>query len=263
VSSGGLKITTTKFNNVGVGYLLDLGTVAGHVSTSITLIDNCSFETATFSAVQFQRQGGSTATFANVSISNCEFLVQGASAAGIFSNDSSGFLSNVNIGPNVFQVNGTTGASAIQLDYVQNFSIAPQTINGPNSGSQFGILIGTHNTGKLKISRQSINNCSTSISVPSGFSLDKSDIQTGSVNVTTSSADGTLFSGTATVTFPTAFDSSVTLTVADASVQLAGVAGGGISCAVTAISATQMTVLAIGFTNSGTVAVAWRVAGIL
>lgn len=262
VSSGGLKITTTKFNNVGVGYLLDLGNVAGHVSTSITLIDNCSFETATFSAIQLQRQVGATSTFANFSVVNCEFLVQGASASGIFSNDTSGFLSNVNIGPNVFSVTGTGGATGIQFDYVTNLSIGKQDMQG-SGGTSTGILIGTHCTG-VSISKQQIRGFQFSINAPvASVTVEKGDIQGGQANVTCSSASGSLFTGTTTVTLPTAYDADISPNVqTDAWAQLTGTAGGGVSASVTAMSATQITLLAVSVTNGGVVPVNWRTAGV-
>lgn len=262
VSSGGLKITSNKFNNDGVGYLLDLGTVVGGVSTSDLMITGNSFEGSFFSAIQLQRQGGSTATFQNVVIDGNQFLVASTNGSGIYSVDSSGFLSNVAIGTNVFTVTGTGAAAGILLDYVTNFSIDTQTMQG-SGGSSVGISLGVHNVAG-RLAGQQIRGFGSSVSASTGVAITKGDVQSGTLTVTTSTVYGTaLFAGNNNVTFPTAYNANVGLTVADAQVAVKDTAAGGVSAFVVGITPTLLSVEAIGITSGGAVVVNWRVAGVI
>lgn len=260
VSSGGIKIVDNKFNNLQVGYLLNLGPVVGGVSTSDLVINGNSFENCSASAIQMQRASG-TATFANVNIGDNQFLVSSAAGTGIYSNDSSGFLSTVNITGNVFVVTGTTGATGVLLDYVTNFMVGDNTMQG-SGGTSTGILCGIHSVaGRIGVNQ--IRGFQFSVNGSTGLSIQKSDVQSGTVVITTSTGYGTLFAGTATVTYPTAFEADVPLIITDAQVYPANTANGGISAYATSISNTQVAIEAIGITSGGTVTVNWRVAGLL
>jgi Pectate lyase superfamily protein len=70
-SSGGLKISDTKFNGWVYGYLLNL---AAGANTSDLLISNCSFENQTAASIALTRQAGS-GTFSNVSIVGDQFAL--------------------------------------------------------------------------------------------------------------------------------------------------------------------------------------------
>lgn len=139
IASGGLKILGNKFNNGGVGYLLDLGTAG---STSDLIITGNSFENAHFSAIQLQRTSG-VRIFTNLAISGNQFLVASASgaSAGIYTNNGSTFLSRVTIASNVFFVTDTGAAAGIVLDWVGDATIAANTLTG-SGGASIGVSIG-------------------------------------------------------------------------------------------------------------------------
>jgi len=148
VSSGGLKLTNSKFNQGAAAYKLALGTVVGGTATSIILISNCSIEGMSDHAVQFARASG-TATFSHVSINGCEFYIPTANKVGIYSVDTSGFLSIVNIGGgNTFSVTGGGTSGAMSLDYIDTLVIDGNAAKGPG-GTSTGILVGTHGTNGL------------------------------------------------------------------------------------------------------------------
>lgn len=260
VSSGGLKILGCKFNNNSVGYLLNLGTVVGGVSTSDLVINGCSFENSVNSDIQLQRASG-TATFQNVNIGNCQILITSASGTGIYSNDSSGFLSNVNITGNVFTIQGVTGATGVLLDYVTNANVDGNIMQG-SGGTSTGIVGGIHGT-NCRIGTNQIAGFGHSVNATTGWTIAKPDIQAGTVVITTSTGYGALWAGTATVTYPVGFDANVPLVITDALVGPANTANGGISAYATSISNTQVAIEAIGITSGGTVTVNWRVAGVL
>lgn len=143
IASGGLKIVGNKFNNGGVGYLLDYGTAG---STSDLLIVGNSFENAHFSAIQLQRSTG-TQTFANVVMAGNQFFVNSSSLAstGIFSNSGSAFLYRMTIADNTFFVADTGSAAAVSLDWANDVTIAANTIVGAG-GTSTGVSIGTNGT---------------------------------------------------------------------------------------------------------------------
>jgi hypothetical protein len=258
VSSGGLKIANSKFNNLQVGYLLNLSNGG---STSDLLLANCSFENCANSCVQLQRQGGATTSFYNVNITGCEFYIASASGAGVYSVDSSGFLSSVSIVANTFKVAGTSGAACVFLDYVTAGLVADNVMAGAG-GTSYGVLTGTHNT-NLRVGINQISGFSASVDPGVGTIVTKSDIQTGTVSITTSTAYSGLFAGTANVTFPTAFQVTVPTSVEDGQVYPANTSAGGIAAFITAYSNTGMTIEAIGINNAGSVSVNWRAVGVI
>lgn len=162
LESGGLKIVGNKFNNGGVGILLDLGSG----STSDLIVTGNSFENAHFSGIQLQRSSGS-AVFNNVVITGNQFLVSSSSgsSAGIFSNNGTTFLGNVTISGNLIQVTDTGSATGILLDYVTNASISGNTIIGAGGSSAEGILIGTHGT-NINVGVNNVSNFSANIVAP-------------------------------------------------------------------------------------------------
>lgn len=260
VSSGGIKIVDNKFNNLQIGYLLNLGTVVGWTSTSDLVINGNSFENCTNSAIQMQRASG-TATFQNVNIGQNQFLVSSASGAGVYSNDASGFLSLVNITGNTFTVTGTGGATGVLLNYVTNFLVADNVMQG-SGGTSTGILCGVNSVAG-RIGPNQIRGFQFSVNASTGVAIQKTDVQSGNTSITTSIVYFSMFAGSATITFPTAFNANVALTVQDATVYPANTSAGGVACFVTGITNTQLSIQAIGLSSGGAVSVNWRVAGVL
>lgn len=260
VSSGGIKIVDNKFNNLQIGYLLNLGAVVGWTSTSDLVINGNSFENCSNSAIQMQRQGGATTTFQNVNIGDNQFLVSSAAGAGVYSNDASGFLSAVNVTGNVFVVTGTAGAAGILFDYVTNFLIGDNTMQG-SGGTSTGVLCGVHSVAG-RVATNQIRGFQFAVNASTGVAVTKADVQSGTVVVTTGTVYGSLFAGNANVTFPTAFEAGAPLVITDAQVSVANTSNGGISAYAVGISQTVLSVEAIGITSGGTVTVNWRVQGV-
>jgi len=263
VSAGGLKIVGSKFNNLGIGYLLNLAALVGTPSTSDLMIVGNSFENCANSAVQFQRQNGSTSLYRGIVITGNQILVSSASGTAIYSSDSSNFLTNVNIGHNDIFVAGTKNAAGVILDYISGFLIDGLTAQGSGGANTVGIRIGTHTTnGKVGINE--IKGFGHSTNLPASVSWVRHDVQTGTLNVTTGSAYvGSLYQGSATITFAKGFEADVAPTFADVSVSVTGTTGGGVGVLVTNVSATQLNVIVIGATNGGSVPIQWTVRGLL
>jgi hypothetical protein len=262
VSSGGIKIVDNKFNNLSVGYLLNLGNIVGGVSTSDLVINGNSFENCANSAIQLQRQAAATSTFSNVNIGDNQFLVSATNGTGIFSNDSSGFLSVVNITGNVFVVTGTGSAAGVLLNFVTNFMVGDNTMQG-SGGSSVGILCGTSSVaGRIGVNQ--IRGFSLSVNASTGVSITKPDIQRGTVTVTTSSAyGGALFAGTNSVTFATAYDADVAFNITDVIVSPLTTGTGSVAAYVTGASVTGFSVEAISITNGGACVINWEAKGVI
>ena len=259
VSSGGLKIIGNKFNNGGIGYLLNLGAVVGGVGTSVLIINGNSFENHSFSNIQLQRQGGVTTTFDSVVINANEFYNASAGQAAIYSTDSSGFLSNVLISNNVIKINAA--GYGMLLNYITRLLVSDNLIQG-STGAIVGISSGSSNVSS-KLGINAIYGFTQSIAATTNTAIVKSDVQTGTATVTTSSADGSLYYGTTTITFATAFTTGISISVLDGFVSISNATNGAISCFVVSITNTQMVIGAIGFTSSGAVGVNWKVTGVI
>lgn len=260
IESGGLRVVGNKFNDVGVGYLLDLGAS----STSDLLITANSFENAHFTGIQLQRTAGA-ATFANVVITGNQFLIASSSgnSGGIFSNNGSAFLSDMAIAGNTFTVADLGAPTCIQLDYVSNAIIIGNSMVGAGAGTNTqGILLGTHNT-NVKIGPNAITGFKFSANYPTGTNVVASDFQTGTTNVTTSSALGSLFSGQVTITFPTAFCGDAIPTLQNCSATVTSTTGGGICAQAVSVTATQLVINVIGVTNGGSVPIQWSAGGVI
>lgn len=260
IASGGLKVTANKFNNLGVGYLLDLGAN----STSDLMIANNSFENSHFASIQLQRTSGS-ASFPNIVITGNEFLVSSTSgnSSGIFSVNASGpFLFRLAITGNTIFVADAGNASGICLDKVSGCIIDGNNVSGVG-GTAVGIISGANNN-NTKYGINQVNGFTVNVNYSTGTNVVASDNQTGTANVTTSTAVGALFYGQITITFPTAFGSNWLPTLGTCSVAItSAVAGGGLSATPISVSQTQLFIQVVSVTNGGVVPIRWSVSGIL
>jgi lysophospholipase L1-like esterase len=147
LASGGLRLTSDKFNNGGYGYLLNMG---GTTSTGDILIGNNSFENQYVAGIEMQR-GSGTATFKNAEITGNQFQVNSSSgtSSAIYIADTSGFFSNVSITGNVAKNYNTGSASTIYVDYVNSGNISGNTLLG-NGGTSIPITLGPHNTNFIR-----------------------------------------------------------------------------------------------------------------
>lgn len=244
-SGTNLKVTGNKFLGANWGYFAQMA-LAGVGVAGLQFVGN-SVENQALGGMNFTRLSG-TAGMGGVNITGNEF---GLSPLHIVANDSSGFLSDVNISSNTFaQIR--TGDVGVTLDYVTSAYVGGNKFSG-NSGTGVGISTGAN----LVAYHQGINkyrNLGTpyGIGSPAQSIIDQSP-QNGTAVVTLNAAYGTLFVGTVVITFPQPF--LVTPTQGHAFVQNG--ANAGLSCAVTGLSQTQMSVAVFGVTNGANVPISW------
>lgn len=261
IASGGLKVTANKFNNLGIGYLLDLGAS----STSDLLITGNSIENSHIAGVQLQRTSGG-ALFSNAVITGNQFLVNSTTtnSIGILTNNGAAFLARMIVNGNTFNVPDVGTSAAISIDWVTDPLVSDNVIRGPASGTTSqAIVLGTHNT-RAKVGVNTATgfaqrNCNW----PAGTNYIASDFQIGTTNVTTSTGLGSLFSGTVTITFPSSFSTNAAPTLQTCSASVTSVTGGGIAAEVVSVTSTQLVINVIGVTNGGSVPIQWSAGGVL
>jgi hypothetical protein len=190
-ASGGLKVIGNKINGGKYGFFL--GLTASAPTSDLLLLGN-SIENQTVSAIELSRSSG-TATFSNLVIVGNQLAIN---PNGIVT-DSSGFLSNVVISGN--SIRGTT-ASCVSLNNVSLFNISGNVFQNNSSGTAIGIAA---NCSSGKIGKNTYSGFVTTVNNLSSTTFVDGDIQSGTVNVTTSTGYGSLFTGSASVTFPTPF----------------------------------------------------------
>jgi len=260
IASGGLKITANKFNNLNIGYLLDLGLS----STSDLLITGNSFENSHTTAIQLQRTSGS-AVFSHAVITGNEILVSSTTtnSIGVLCNNGAAFLSRMIVNGNVFNVADTGTSIAISIDWVTDPLIDANVIRGPASGTTSqAIVLGTHNTRAKVGINQASGFAQRQMNWPAGTNYIASDFQSGTTSVSTSSALGSIFSGTTTITFPQSFSTNAPPTLQNCSASVTSVTGGGIASEVVSVTATQLVINVIGVTNGGSVPIQWSAGGV-
>lgn len=260
IASGGLKITANKFNNLNIGYLLDLGAS----NTSDLLITGNSFENSHTAAIQLQRTSGS-AVFSHAVITGNEILVSSTTtnSIGVLCNNGAAFLSRMIVNGNVFNVTDVGTSIAISIDWVTDPLIDANVIRGPASGTTSqAIVLGTHNTRAKVGINQASGFAQRQMNWPAGTNYIASDFQSGTTSVSTSSALGSIFSGTTTITFPQSFSTNAPPTLQNCSASVTSVTGGGIAAEVVSVTATQLVINVIGVTNGGSVPIQWSAGGV-
>ena len=264
VASGGLRLIGNKFNNAGISYLMNLGTIAGSTGTSNLIAVGNSFEGAAGSCIQLQRSATS-GTFQNVVITGNQFKTAVAGVSSISTMDTSAFLSQMSITGNVIVNTATSGAgNGVLIDYVNGVTIDSNTLIGSSGASTNGVQIGSHGSNN-NIGVNTIKGFGHAITVTAANStVLHYQVQSATSSVVTGTAFGSaLFSGTSTITFGAAFEANTPPTLADVTLIPNNGADGGIAIKATAVSATQLSVQAVGATNGGTVAFQYAVRGIL
>lgn len=251
-SSGGLKITGTKFNGGSYGYQL-----AATGTTSDLAISGCSFESGDIAGINLI-QGATGVTFSNITIVGNQFATSGIRIPGPVS-----WLQNIDIVGNVIGA-----ATGIAIDYVNHFYIGGNTFNG-----SYGVVLGTSGTDHNVNGQIGANNCTlagVSYNVDGGVTVGAftgpTEIQrvntqygTGSINTTTQIGTSGIFQGTTTVVYPKGYNPYPVTSPADATITLTTSAGVG--AGVSAYNNSQMVVYASSTTN-GAVPFAWETRGI-
>lgn len=246
-SSGGLKIVNSKLNGGGYGYVMAW---TGTASSDL-MITNCSIENMATAAMSFSRTSGS-GTFSNITITNVQTAIN---ANGIVFSDVAGFINNVVIdGVTVALIPGS--GIALSMNATSLFKIGSFSITGTGgSPTGFAFASGCSN-GKYDFPvtaglTQVISNSSTTVFQSNGQ-------QGGSASVTTSTSYGTLFLGTATVTYPTAYK-----TIPLVKCYPVNTTGLGVSGFPSGVSTTGFTMNIIGAQNGGAVSAQWDAQGLI
>lgn len=259
-SSGGLKITNTKFLTGAVGLNVSMANVAGN--TGDLLVSNCSFEGWTTCGMQFARPAG-TLSFAHICITGNQF---GLCAAGIsFATPAAGAdWANVAITGNQIGVNAAN--SCINLSSVTNFTVGNNTMLANAGGaSGIGIQVGASSSNG-KIGTNAYTGLATTLSNNSTTTTAATDEQTGTSSATmAANGYGALFfSAAVVISFPIPY--TVAPTPADINVVITALTGGlGVGYVVLpgSLTKTQFSVQIIGAANSGAVPFRWSSRGII
>jgi len=138
-SSGGLRVKNCKFNGGAYGYLMDL---SSGVSTSILIVEGCSFENQTTAGIRMLNTAGSGG-FSQVLIDGNQFYNQPTPIA---LDDGSAFILGAVISDNIIVcASGASTTSAITATAVPRVSIDDNVIYGSGS-TVVGITIGSAST---------------------------------------------------------------------------------------------------------------------
>ncbi|WP_456681860.1 right-handed parallel beta-helix repeat-containing protein [Bradyrhizobium sp. USDA 3311] len=250
-SSGGLKITGNKIIGGAYGYRMVL---PDNTQTVDLLFTGNSVENQTAGGLQMVRSSSLVgSTFANVAITGNQFA-QGLGAVTTLAqigDVNTGWLFNVAVTGNVFTLSDPH-STALTMNAVSDWVASGNIFFGPTgANSCFGIAtLGTSGPGR--IGANLFENINTPISNGSVAVFVDPLTQHGSVNITTSTAVGALFSGSITITFSQPF-----LTVPRLKVVVTDTSS-GLSATVGAVTKTQATIFAFGFTNGASVQVLWE-----
>lgn len=244
LNSSGTKIFGNKFLGGRFGYKMLAETLTSGGLGGVYITSN-SMEDFLSSAIQLDRQSG-TAGWGGIVIANNEI---GGVPNGIVCNTTN-FTSQVSVTGNIF-TQMPAGGTGITVDNQFDWHISGNSFGG-SSSSTIGISTGASMT-SLHIGVNMYVGIATpvGISSPSQTTLDLTPQVAATVNVTTSTAYGTLFSGTGTITWPAAF--TVAPTSFSHNIPTSG--AGGVSVLVTSPTKTGATITVIGVTNGGSVPV--------
>lgn len=249
-SSGGLKVDANKIVGGGYGYRLQLP--ASGASTIDLILTGNSIENQISAGIYLQRPSGSL-TFGNVviagnQISNTHFGIQIDSNAG--------WLSRIAISGNQITLPASDGV-CVALGAPSSFLIDGNEFYG-QSGTTYGVSIGSSATGGL-IGTNGYHNLTTKIDngAPTAVFQTMQANQIGTESVTCSTGYGSLYLGTASVTFATAFDSAPVVHCSPNAVS------GGVSAWPLSITKTGFTLTVVSVTNGGNGLAAWDAQGII
>lgn len=242
-SSGGLRVVNNKFLGFNIHYFM--GAV---IATNVAdlLIANNSFENSLQQSINLLRSSGA-GNWGSINILCNQF---GANPTNILTANATPFLSDMLIAGNTF---GQLGASGIGISIanVNGFSIESNRLSGAG-GTSSGISVAA------SCSNGSIdNNTFLSVAFPYGNSstttlIDR--LQTASLNVTTGLAFGTLFSGSASITFPVPYPAGY---IPQISASVTPGSASGVSAQWGNVTNTGFNLQVLGFTNGASVPVNW------
>jgi hypothetical protein len=249
-SSGGLRIVNNKFLGGDAGYQLIFNGASN--MSNVHIIGN-SIENFLSVGLKFATTGSPIGIVGGIYIVGNEIA---GSGDGIIANDSTGFLSGINIVGNHFY-SATDNINHINLDHIDNFIIDANLFNAAAGKTLSAYSIGANATnGKIGTNQYrriaSLTNSSTSVVV-------NEDTVSGYVEVTTSTSYGSFFRGSSNVDFGCVF-------AANANVYLTALSSSGatpISVFCSFADADNATVEAVSMTDDAVIGVRWIAKGIV
>jgi len=246
VSSGGLKISNTKFNGGNFGYYLD---VEG--PTSVLTIHGSSFENHAAASIDFVRSAG-TANFGRISITGNEFA--GNENDIIF--DNSGIWSDFTITGNMIYHADASNA-CFTINSGKNFYIGGNSFNGNGTGVRAITIAAACTDGQIGIN--SVRGMTSAAYLNSSSDVEvQKQLVTGSDSVTTTTAYGGNFYADKAVTFSRAFESAPVVKAWNTNQST-----GGLSVIPYSVTTTGFTARCIGYANSAVLSFNWEATGLL
>jgi hypothetical protein len=245
-SSGGLRLIDNKFNTGGYNYKLSLTTAA--VTSDLVIAGN-SFENATTANIQLT--ANVSGDFGNIVITGNQFAL---APINLLINPTYSAFSRATVTGNTFAV-ATSGTACISVDYVSFINIDGNSLFGVATAT--GILAGSNSSGNIGVNTFSTGTWSAKITNSSGSMVVLPNrVYTNSQAVTCSTAFGSLYSASGTVTFPFTFASTPVVTTSPNTIS------GGISVIVYSVSATGFSYAAISITNGGAGSFTYAASGV-
>ena len=249
--AGGTRFVNNKI--LGGNYSIDVF-LTHNTNSADLFIQNNSLELAQIACININRASGATAAIGSILIQDNEF----SGPYGILANPSAAFIGTMLITGNVI-TNQANTPYFIYLNYIDNLNIVGNLFDLGSSYTVISaIYIGANCTyGQIKSNQY--RRMTTPIINNSTTVIVNEQIQSGTANVNVTTAYGSLYSGSVSVTFPVPFSSAPTVRAT-----LHDVNGlGGVSVSVSNVSATGFTGFAVGVTNSVTLPFYWEANGVI
>ena len=249
--AGGTRFVNNKI--LGGNYCINVF-LTHNTNSADLLIQNNSLEADQIACINIDRASGATAAIGPILIQDNEF----GGPFGILSNPSASFIEGMLITGNVI-TNQANTSYHIYLNYIDNLNIVGNLFDlGSGYTIVSAIYIGANCTyGQIKSNQY--RRMTTPIINNSTTVIVNEQIQSGTANVNVTTAYGSLYSGSVSVTFPVPFSSAPTVRAT-----LHDVNGlGGVSVSVSNVSATGFTGFAVGVTNSVTLPFYWEANGVI
>lgn len=248
-SSGGLRLTSNKFNTGDYNYKLSLATAA---STSDLIVVGNSFENAKTANIQLTTN--SSGAFSEIVITGNQFALAPINI--LADNTYFNGISRGTISGNTFSLS-PLGTACISLNYVTLFNINGNVFNAAAAVTPTGILATVNVSGLVGNNLFSSSVWGAKVNNASGnlFVL-PNRVVTGLQAVTCSAGFGSLWSASGTVTFPITFAATPVVTTSPNNIS------GGIAVSVYSVSTTGFSYTAVSVTNGGAGSFSYTASGL-
>lgn len=259
--SGGLRVHSNKIMRGKTAYRL---IPTGVVGTSILLIAQNSMEHQTEHAIKAEAGDVDfihmqiTANHLNGQQTSPYPVAPGGSTPSLIAigGGSGSRFKHVTIGQNNIQL-GLDGGTGIELDYIDNLNLQPNTIVGSTGASRAGVSVGANVNGQVM--SQVMSGLTSKWVFAGGSQITRiCKKQSGVVGLATNAPEGSFFKGPVVgVNFPVEFDEAPTVTL-----QAVDSTNGAIGGRVPSKSVTGFTAEGLGAFNASTFNLEWTALGL-